>query len=369
MHVDSGAPRPVEVPAGRGLAWLGALSALLLAGMLAAVVIGTYRISFADVLRVVAARLGSGGADDGVSAAVIWNLRIPRVLLAALVGAALASSGAVFQASFRNPLVEPYILGVSSGAAFGAALGMVAPHFPLSVPLAAFVGGAEGASMTLTNLPARADSVYQSVVARDSTLSDARFALNELGKMRFAGKDWSGALGYFQRRIALDPNNGEAYYFSGLSYKQMDQTEPAVAALRQAAVLDSMKADRHFWLGVVLDAQKDATGARAAFGRAVSLDSTSKLMSKAYSQLGYYALLEREWTLAVDHLEHAVAIDPIDLQSLVWLGQAYQNSGNCAKALGAYRRALAINPAQPDALKGVKTCSGGGASASKGGGE
>jgi iron complex transport system permease protein len=153
MHVDTGAARPVEVPAGRGLAWLGTLSALLLVAMLAAVVIGTYRISFADVLRVVAARLGSGGSDQGVAAAVIWNLRIPRVLLAALVGAALASSGAVFQASFRNPLVEPYILGVSSGAAFGAALGMVAPHFPLSVPLAAFVGAL--AAVGLVHLLAR----------------------------------------------------------------------------------------------------------------------------------------------------------------------------------------------------------------------
>ena len=153
MHVDTGAPRPVEVPAGRGLAWLGALSALLLAAMLAAVVIGTYRISIADVLRVIAVRLASGGSEQGVAAAVIWNLRIPRVLLAALVGAALASSGAVFQASFRNPLVEPYILGVSSGAAFGAALGMVAPHFPLSVPLAAFLGAL--AAVGLVHLLAR----------------------------------------------------------------------------------------------------------------------------------------------------------------------------------------------------------------------
>jgi len=153
MHVDTGAPRPVAVPAGRGLAWLGALSALLLAAVVAAVVIGTYRISIADVLRVIAARLGPGGSEQGVAAAVIWNLRIPRVLLAALVGAALASSGAVFQASFRNPLVEPYILGVSSGAAFGAALGMVAPHFPLSVPLAAFLGAL--AAVGLVHLLAR----------------------------------------------------------------------------------------------------------------------------------------------------------------------------------------------------------------------
>lgn len=225
--------------------------------------------------------------------------------------------------------------------------------------------------LAFTNQPARADSVYQAVIARDSTTADARFAMNELGKMRFAAKDWTGALAYFQRRIALDPNNGEAYYFSGLSYKQMDQIESAAAALRQAALLDSTKADRHFWLGVVLDAQKDVAGATAAFTRAVSLDSTSKLMCKAYAQLGYYVLLGKEWNVAASWLERAVAICPDDIQSLVWLGQAYQNAGNCAKALVAYRRVLAINPAQPDALKGVKACSGGngGASASKGGGE
>ncbi|MFO7693496.1 MAG: iron ABC transporter permease [Vicinamibacterales bacterium] len=153
MHLDTGASRPVEVPAGRNLAWLGALSALLLATMLAAVVIGTYRISIADVVRTVTGRPGPGGFGDEVAAAVLWNLRIPRVLLAALVGAALASSGAVFQASFRNPLVEPYILGVSSGAAFGAALGMVAPQFPLSVPLAAFLGAM--AAVGLVHLLAR----------------------------------------------------------------------------------------------------------------------------------------------------------------------------------------------------------------------
>jgi cytochrome c-type biogenesis protein CcmH/NrfG len=82
-------------------------------------------------------------------------------------------------------------------------------------------------------------------------------------------------------------------------------------------------------------------------------------------------MLEKEWSAAAGQLERAVAICPDDLQSLVWLGQAYQNAGNCAKALGAYRRALAINPTQADALKGVKACGGsnGGASASKGGGE
>jgi len=141
--VDPGEARlPRGTPATHGARWMAALGAALAAGMLAALTIGSYQVSATDVYRVIAARLGlgPGGPASDVASAVVWNLRIPRVLLAGAVGAALASSGAVFQAAFRNPLVEPYILGVSSGAAFGAALGMVLPQFPLSVQLAAFLG-------------------------------------------------------------------------------------------------------------------------------------------------------------------------------------------------------------------------------------
>ncbi|MCK7479859.1 MAG: hypothetical protein M0C28_23155 [Candidatus Moduliflexus flocculans] len=132
MHVDTGAARPVEAPAGRGLAWLGALSALLLAAVLAAR--GhrhVPRSRSADVFRVVAARLGFGAGDAnlaGVAAAVVWNLRIP----AGRAGRASSARrsprlGAVFQASFRNPLVEPLHprrvvgRGVRGGAGHGRA--------------------------------------------------------------------------------------------------------------------------------------------------------------------------------------------------------------------------------------------------------
>ena len=69
---------------------------------------------------------------------IIWNIRAPRTLLAILTGICLASSGAVFQGCFKNPLVEPYILGTSSGAAFGAALGIMFPSFFMSVQVLAF---------------------------------------------------------------------------------------------------------------------------------------------------------------------------------------------------------------------------------------
>mmetsp|Transcript_8367 Transcript_8367/g.4491 ORF Transcript_8367/g.4491 Transcript_8367/m.4491 type:complete len:282 (-) Transcript_8367:680-1525(-) len=76
-----------------------------------------------------------------MSYTVIWQLRLPRVLLAALVGAALSLGGLVFQALLRNPLAEPYILGVSGGSAIGAIIGIIMglSRFP-GVGFTAFVG-------------------------------------------------------------------------------------------------------------------------------------------------------------------------------------------------------------------------------------
>ncbi len=165
---DSGETRrPRDLPSSHGLAWMVALAALLVVGMLAALTIGSYHLSAADVFRVMAARLGFGAGDAnvaGIASAVVWNLRFPRIVLAGVVGAALASSGAVFQAAFRNPLVEPYILGVSSGAAFGAALGMVMPQFPLSVQVAAFLGALSAVGIVHVLARSRGDAPIVTLV-------------------------------------------------------------------------------------------------------------------------------------------------------------------------------------------------------------
>ena len=71
-------------------------------------------------------------------AAIIWNMRMPRVLMAVLAGIALATAGALYQSCFRNPLVEPFILGASSGASFGAALAIVFPTIFLPISFSAF---------------------------------------------------------------------------------------------------------------------------------------------------------------------------------------------------------------------------------------
>ena len=94
--------------------------------------------------------------------AIVWEVRLPRVLLAGLVGATLAYAGATYQGIFRNPLAEPYLLGVAAGAGLGATIVLVSPlaytFGPLSpVPAAAFVGAI--AAVTATYLLARVGPV------------------------------------------------------------------------------------------------------------------------------------------------------------------------------------------------------------------
>ncbi|MGH7741400.1 MAG: tetratricopeptide repeat protein, partial [Candidatus Eiseniibacteriota bacterium] len=199
-----------------------------------------------------------------------------------------------------------------------------------------------------------ADSTYRAIITLDSTRSEAHFAMNELGKLRFRQKDYPAAVAMLARRIALDPNSDEAYYFMGLSYKEMKQYPEALDALQHAAALGDGKADRHFWLGILYE-QVDSTAlAVPEFERSVSLDSTSATAAVAFRQLGYHRLLEKDFTGATPLLERAAAINPKDIQTLVWLGQGYQNSQNRAKAMDNYQRVLAIDPKQPDALRGVK---------------
>jgi len=121
---------------------VGLLFVCLLLAIVGATVIGPFGLKFKDVLAVLTAHLTPGGDVSAINKlhnTVVWDIRMPRILLATGVGAALAVSGGVFQGCFKNPLVEPYILGASSGAAFGAALAIVLPTFLFSLQLSAFV--------------------------------------------------------------------------------------------------------------------------------------------------------------------------------------------------------------------------------------
>jgi iron complex transport system permease protein len=110
------------VSAARRLAWaLGVLGCVLLALVALSLFVGSAGLSPAAVARALTGRAGA----ESVEAIVTLHLRLPRVLAAALAGGALAVAGVAFQGLTRNPLAEPSILGVSSGAAFGVVLAQI----------------------------------------------------------------------------------------------------------------------------------------------------------------------------------------------------------------------------------------------------
>lgn len=107
---------------------------LAVSALLFSVAVGAADLSVAEVA---AALLGHGTA---VTHTIVTELRLPRALLALLAGGGLALSGAVFQALLRNPLADPYVLGVSSGAALGAVLALLLTNSRVLLPIAALVG-------------------------------------------------------------------------------------------------------------------------------------------------------------------------------------------------------------------------------------
>ncbi|WP_370647289.1 putative F420-0 ABC transporter permease subunit [Agromyces endophyticus] len=124
----------------RPLLWGIGLAVLLLVSMVVAVTIGPAALSPADVLASVGAHLGFGESTlSPLRDGIVWQLRMPRVLTAAAVGAGLALCGAVMQAITRNPLADPYLLGLSSGASVGAVVVLVL-GWSLMLPVAAFAG-------------------------------------------------------------------------------------------------------------------------------------------------------------------------------------------------------------------------------------
>ena len=135
------------------------LVAALLATVGMTVSVGSATVGWADAYRVLAHHLlGSEAAVDPVVDRIVWQLRLPRAVLACIVGGGLAIIGVAMQTLVRNPLAEPYILGISSGASAGASffyLGFLPPLLSktLTMPLAAFLGGL--ASITLVYLVAR----------------------------------------------------------------------------------------------------------------------------------------------------------------------------------------------------------------------
>ncbi len=147
--------------------YLSSLVALNVVIFLVSLFLGRYRIPISEVLSVLAHPLSSS-IDEAthLENIVLFHVRLPRILIAMIVGAGLGITGASFQGIFRNPLVSPYILGVSSGGGFGAALAILLFSDTKMIQLFAFVFGM--IAVTITYLIARLGdrlSTYSLVLA------------------------------------------------------------------------------------------------------------------------------------------------------------------------------------------------------------
>jgi superkiller protein 3 len=210
----------------------------------------------------------------------------------------------------------------------------------------------------VTGRPAQADSVYRLILEADSASATAAFAYHQRAKLRFREKDFAAADDLFGRALALDPGNGEAWFYRGLTFREQGRAPEALEALRRAAAIDTASADRFFWLGALADGLGNAAEADGAFRRSLAIDSTGALAATCYRQLGYGHLLKRRWKAAIPLLERAVGLAPQDAQAWLWLAQGSQNAGDRQRAAECYRRVVALEPGNAEAAKGLRTLSG-----------
>ncbi|MBX3091986.1 MAG: iron chelate uptake ABC transporter family permease subunit [Cryobacterium sp.] len=134
---------------GRSAVWTVVLAATLLASITFAVTFGPANITPMDVWGSILHHLGLGGSPlSTLRDSIVWDLRLPRVLTAGAVGAGLALAGVVMQSITRNPLADPYLLGLSSGASLGA-VAVLLLGSALLLPVAAFAGAVLALAATL----------------------------------------------------------------------------------------------------------------------------------------------------------------------------------------------------------------------------
>ena len=146
---------------------LPGLTVFLFIVMIGAISIGSTMISGSDTLRIIAAKLNGYDEVPNIAPAlvdIVWELRVPRVILAATVGAGLALAGVIMQASVQNPLAEPFILGIASGASVGAVVAILLGDIigvSMGLPLWAFFGalGATLAVLALSGMGRRISTV------------------------------------------------------------------------------------------------------------------------------------------------------------------------------------------------------------------
>jgi iron complex transport system permease protein len=144
------ATSPGRSTTGRAVRATLVAAVLLLIALAVGVSVGPAGLSLPDVATALLARLPWHPATTvpPIDTAIVWQIRLPRVVLGALVGAMLAGGGAAYQGVFRNPLADPYLLGVAAGGGLGATIVIVAGGSPALLPPAAFAGAAGAVALT-----------------------------------------------------------------------------------------------------------------------------------------------------------------------------------------------------------------------------
>ena len=148
------APATLVRPRGVTVGWAGAAVGFLVGSLVLGIVAGPVELGLGDILQSIGAKLGLPGVAPlgAIEESILWEIRVPRVVLAALVGSTLALSGAAYQGVFRNALADPYLLGVAAGAGLGATLAIA--YLPRALngqellPPVAFVGGMLAVGLT-----------------------------------------------------------------------------------------------------------------------------------------------------------------------------------------------------------------------------
>jgi iron complex transport system permease protein len=236
------------------------LVGVALACLAVALVAGPVRLSPGSVLREIVDRLPFVNLHSGLGdrdAAILWQLRVPRVVLGALVGAMLAMAGAAYQGVFRNPLADPYLLGVAAGAGLGVTIAIA--YLPRSgwpidpLPPAAFAGGLVGVGATylLGRSAARTRSTVALILAGVAVASFL-----------------TAAQTYAQQRNAETVQ--EVYVFilgtlSTVGWREVALVSPYVAASAVALLLHRRLLD----VMALGDEEADALGIKAARVRIV----------------------------------------------------------------------------------------------------
>lgn len=168
---------------------LAALLLLAIAAGLVSLLVGGTALPIGDVARAL-----SHPHDGGTIATIVWQLRLPRVCIAAVVGAALAICGALLQGMLRNPLVDPYLTGVSAGAAAAIAIAIVAGVAAPFTPAIGFVAGA-GAAVLVAALARRGAGIDANrLILAGVSLSALFAAIVTLAIVRAQSSDYAAAI-------------------------------------------------------------------------------------------------------------------------------------------------------------------------------